>query len=100
MFAERLAKRNRRTKRARAMPEEEPTAGTGKRWGVHSEACTMARVGGHGSDLALEELGCIYILGPPLILEFSPSMSGDSVASDPFFSVCSQEAEAAAEVCV
>ncbi|XP_031228679.1 probable ATP-dependent RNA helicase DDX27 [Mastomys coucha] len=31
MFAERLAKRNRRTKRARAMPEEEPIAGTAKK---------------------------------------------------------------------
>ncbi|XP_027279169.1 probable ATP-dependent RNA helicase DDX27 isoform X2 [Cricetulus griseus] len=30
MFAERLAKRNRRTKRARAMPEEEPAAGRAK----------------------------------------------------------------------
>lgn len=36
MFAERLAKRNRRTKRARAMPEDEPAAGPGKRPGVHS----------------------------------------------------------------
>ncbi|XP_028625403.1 probable ATP-dependent RNA helicase DDX27 [Grammomys surdaster] len=31
MFAERLAKRNRRTKRARAMPEEEPAAGPAKK---------------------------------------------------------------------
>ncbi|KAG8519649.1 putative ATP-dependent RNA helicase DDX27 [Galemys pyrenaicus] len=31
MFAERLAKRNRRTKRARAMPEEEPARGLGKK---------------------------------------------------------------------
>ncbi|XP_021048239.1 probable ATP-dependent RNA helicase DDX27 [Mus pahari] len=31
MFAERLAKRNRRTKRARAMPEDEPTAGPAKK---------------------------------------------------------------------
>ncbi|KAL1785665.1 putative ATP-dependent RNA helicase DDX27 [Sigmodon hispidus] len=31
MFAERLAKRNRRTKRARAMPEEEPKAGPAKK---------------------------------------------------------------------
>lgn len=60
----------------------------------------MAKVGRDGSDQPLEELGCISVLGPPLILEFSPSVSGDSVASDPFFSVCSQEAEAAAEVCV
>ncbi|XP_052581956.1 probable ATP-dependent RNA helicase DDX27 [Peromyscus californicus insignis] len=31
MFAERLAKRNRRTKRARAMPEDEPAAGPAKK---------------------------------------------------------------------
>ncbi|XP_036915762.1 probable ATP-dependent RNA helicase DDX27 [Sturnira hondurensis] len=31
MFAERLAKRNRRAKRARAMPEEEPARGPGKK---------------------------------------------------------------------
>lgn len=45
MFAERLAKRNRRTKRARAMPEEEPAAGPGKRF-VHPVICTMAGVSG------------------------------------------------------
>lgn len=87
MFAERLAKRNRRTKRARAMPEEEPAAGPGKPWGVRFKDHTMARVGRDGSDQALEELGCISVLGSPLILEFSPSVSGDSVATDPF-SLC------------
>lgn len=33
MFAERLAKRNRRAKRARAMPEEEPARGPGRHMG-------------------------------------------------------------------
>lgn len=33
MFAERLAKRNRRAKRARAMPEEEPVRGPGRHVG-------------------------------------------------------------------
>jgi hypothetical protein len=49
----------------------------------------MARAGRDGSDQALEELGCILEPGPPWILEFSPSVSGNSVASDPFFSVYS-----------
>lgn len=37
MFAERLAKRNRRAKRARAMPEEEPARGPGRRTGDTQE---------------------------------------------------------------
>lgn len=38
MFAERLAKRNRRTKRARAMPEEEPAAGPAKKQKQHKKS--------------------------------------------------------------
>lgn len=37
MFAERLAKRNRRAKRARAMPEEEPARGPGRQMGSPQE---------------------------------------------------------------
>lgn len=37
MFAERLAKRNRRAKRARAMPEEEPAGGPGRQMGSLKE---------------------------------------------------------------
>lgn len=37
MFAERLAKRNRRAKRARAMPEEEPARGPGRHMGSPKE---------------------------------------------------------------
>lgn len=48
MFAERLAKRNRRAKRARAMPEEEPARVPGRQMGLPGrrllpETCTCGQ---------------------------------------------------------
>lgn len=81
------------------MPEEEPAAGPGKGWGVHPDAHTIAET--HGVAVAkLWRKWGVPVFLPNTDVGILTQMPGDLVASDSRFSVCSQEAKAAEEVCV